>query len=479
MTRDFFIDIHAHPTLRAYNASVTEGSRNLWEKTHNPTHDNKISRWARLKTREIARHSQANLYNYAQGNVRVVFDSLYPFEKGFLNLRKLPTAMLGRENAEMLLQSVTGYDGNQMSALRKNQNYFQELMGQYGFLSKGQGPSPDGQFSYQLAGNWNELQSIVNSDPNKIAVVVTIEGAHALNCGLPEKKGSKQATERELKENINTVKSWKAAPFFINLAHHFYNELTGHTRSLKPGLYQVLNQKKGLNEGITPLGWKVMHELLANDNGRRVLIDIKHMSIKARKEYYKMLESHNRLNPKDSIPVVCSHTGMSAYKTIKASARRKDKPRKMRKSTFNNWAINLSDEEVKIISSTGGLIGVMVDKGLLASQVKLQEIKDLQDFNGQKDALLHLVAQNIFQMVHAVGDKRGWDLMALGTDYDGLITHIDMYPEAACLPDLRVDLVDYLKRTRYAHELWYGYEPEEMVQKLMQTNAMNFLENHF
>ncbi len=222
-----------------------------------------------------------------------------------------------------------------------------------------------------------------------------------------------------------------------------------------------------------------MHELLAKDNGRRVLIDIKHMSIKARKEYYKMLESHNRLNSNDQIPIVCSHTGMSAYKTIKASARRKDKPRKMKKSSFNNWAINLSDEEVNIIADTGGLIGIMVDKGLLASQIKLQEIKNLQDLNGQKDALLHLIAQNIFQMVDAVGDKRGWDLMALGTDYDGLITHIDMYPEAACLPDLKIDLVDYLKRTRFGQELWYGYEPEEMVQKLMQKNALNFLENHF
>lgn len=479
MSREFFVDIHAHPTLRAYNTTVSQGARNLWDKTHNPTYDNKISRWARLKTREIAPHSQANMYNCAEGNVRVVFDSLYPFEKGFLNLRKLPTAMLGKENSDILLQTVTGYDGHQMSALRKNRNYFQELMGQYGFLSKGQGASPDGQFSYQLAGNWSELKAIVDGDPNKIAVVVTIEGAHALNCGLPFKKGNAAACENELMENIGTIKSWKAAPFFINLAHHFYNELTGHTRSLKPGIYQILNQKKGLNEGITPLGWKVMQELLAVDNGRRVLIDVKHMSIKARKEYYRMLESHNRLTTNDQIPIVCSHTGLSAYKTIKASARRKDKPRKMRKTAFNNWAINLSDEEVKIIAASGGLIGVMVDKGLLASQTRLQEIKDLQDAKGQKDALLELVAQNIFRMVHAVGDKRGWDLMALGTDYDGMITHLDPYPEAATLPDLKVDLVDFLKRTRYSESLWYGYEPEEMVQKLMQKNAMQFLELHY
>lgn len=479
MTRDFFVDIHAHPTLRAYNSTVSQGTRNIWEKTHNPVYDNKFSRWARMKTREIACHSQANLYNYAEGNVRVVFDSLYPFEKGFLNLRKLPSTMLGKENSEMLLQTVTGYDGNQMGALRKNRNYFQELMGQYAFLSKGQGSSPDGQYSYQLVGNWNELKSAVEADANKIAVVVTIEGAHALNCGLPPKKGGDAACETELMNNIGTIKSWKAVPFLINLAHHFYNELTGHTRSLKPGLYQILNQKKGLNEGITPLGWRVMQELLAVDNGRRVLIDIKHMSIKARKEYYRMLESHNRLTTNDKIPVVCSHTGLSAFKTFKAGARHKDKPRKMRNSAFNNWGINLCDEEIKIVAASGGLIGLMVDKGLLASHIRLQEIKELSDIAHQKDALLELIAQNIFRIVEAVGDKSGWDLMALGTDYDGLITHIDMYPEAACLPDLKRDLVDYLKRTRYCEELWFGYEPEEMVQRLMQRNAMGFMERYF
>lgn len=479
MAREFFVDIHAHPTLRAYNSTVSQGTRNLWEKTHNPSFDNKLGRWARMKSHGIAHHSQANLYNFAEGNVRVVFDALYPFEKGFLNLRKLPKAMLGKENADILFQTVTGYDMNQIRALRKHKDYFQELLGQYGFLSKGQGQSPDGKFSYQLAGNWGDVEAIVGSDPNKIAVVVTIEGAHALNCGIPKRKGKPGACEKELLDNIGTIKSWKAAPFFINLAHHFYNELSGHTRSLKPGMYQAFNQKKGLNEGITPLGWKVLHELLAKDNGRRVLIDVKHMSLKARKEYYQMIHSHNRISHHDRIPIVCSHTGVSAYSTIRASGRRKDKPRKMRQTPFHNWAINLSDEEIRHIADSGGLMGLMVDKGLLGSQQRLVEIKGFEDARQRKDALLELVAQNIFRAVHAVGDSRGWDLIALGTDYDGMITHLDMYPEAACLPDLKSDLVDYLKRTRYCQDLWHGLEPEEMVQKLMQTNALRFLEHHF
>jgi microsomal dipeptidase-like Zn-dependent dipeptidase len=478
MARDFFVDIHAHPTLRAYNTTVSQGQRNIWEKTHNPTFDTPLSRWARMKSREIAKSSQANLYNYAEGNVRIVFDSLYPFEKGFLSMRKLPNAMLGRQNTDQLLQTITGFDPHQMASLRKNRNYFQELLGQYAFLAKGQGQSPDGRYSYQLAGNWAEAKAITDSDPDKIAVVVTIEGAHSLNCGLPALKGKPGAVERELMQNIGTIKSWKAAPFFINLAHHFYNELCGHPRSFKPGLYQAVNQKAGIGLGITDLGWKVLHELLAMDNGRRILIDTKHMSLKARKEYYTMLESHNRLTRSDRVPIVCSHTGFSAFKTMRASARKRDKPRKMRKSTFHNWSINISDEEVQIIAASGGLIGVMVDKGILGSQQRILAIKEMDEAQ-RKDALLELVAQNIFRAVNAVGTKAGWDLLALGSDYDGLITHIDMYPEASKLPDLRTDLVDYLKRTQYGKDLWYGYEPEEMVQKVMQTNALNFLEKHF
>lgn len=479
MARDFFVDIHAHPTLRAYNTTVSQGQRNIWEKSENTTIETPLGRWARLKSREIAKSSQANLYNYAEGNVRIVFDSLYPFEKGFLKMRKLPTAMLGQQKTDVLLQTVTGFDPHQLIALRKSRNYFQELMGQYAFLAKGQGTSPDGKYSYQLAGNWAEAKAITESDPNKIAVVVTIEGAHSLNCGLPAGKGHAGTSEKEVLQNIGTLKAWKAAPLFINLAHHFYNELCGHSRSLKQGLYQALNQKKGLGDGITPLGWKVMHELLAVDNGKRVLIDIKHMSLKARKEYYRMLESHNRLSRNEQVPIVCSHTGLSGFKTMKANGRKRDKMRKMRDSEFHNWAINLSDEEIRIISDSGGMIGLMMDKGILGSHQNVLSIKDLEDVSARKERLLELMARNIFQAVQAVGNRSGWDVLAIGSDYDGMITHLDPYHEASQFPDFRADLVDFIKRKRYGEALWHGLEPEEMVQKVMQTNALTFLEKHF
>lgn len=479
ITENFFVDIHAHPTLRAYNSTFTTGQRNIWEKIENPDFQTPLGRWARLKSREVAKFSQANLYNYAEGQTRIIFDSLYPMEKGFLNFRKLPSAMIGKENADVLLKTVTGIDSAQLLALRKNPDYFHELMGQYAFLAKGQGQSPDGKYTYKLAGSYAEAQSIVKSDPNALAIVVTIEGGHALNCGLPNRKKGNSAQSQALVENIGTIKSWKASPFFITLAHHFYNELAGHTRSLKPIVSKLYNQKEGLDSGITDLGWTVVHELLAQDNGRRILLDIKHMSVKARKEYYQMLESHNRLTRNERIPIICSHTGVNAFNTMKASKKKKDKARKMRNSEFHNWAINISDEEIRIIANTRGLIGIMVDKGILASHVRLRKISEFEDPAMIKEEMLEMIARNIFQIISAVGGKQAWDIIALGTDFDGSITHLDPYYEASKLPRLASDLTEFLQRRRYAENLWFGFEPEEMVRKIMQTNALEFLERNY
>lgn len=477
--RDFFADIHCHPTLRAYNSPVVHGKRNHWVKTYNQSFDTAVSRWARLKTKDILKESQANFYSFAKGNVRVVFDSLYPVEKGFLNFRKMASMMVGKGNADQVLRTVTGIDPHQLRALRSSKDYFQELLSQYAFLCKGQGESPTGQFKYKLVSDFNDLEQTLIHEPDTLSVVVTIEGAHAFNCGLPGRKHKRRDLEEELSQNISIVKSWKYPPFFVNLAHHFYNELCGHTRSLKPPIYTAFNQKKGLDKGITEAGWHAIHEMLATDNGPRILIDTKHMSIKSRREYYRFVESYNRLNPSDAIPIICSHTGVNQFESMRGSKKKPDNMRKSKNSDFHNWAINLSDEEIRIIHNSGGLIGIMIDKGLLASQNILDKIKALGNPAERKEALVEIIAQNIFQIVRAIGNRSAWDVLALGTDYDGLITHVDLYPDATSLPDFRTDLIDFIQRKSYGEDLWFGYSPAEFVQKILQHNTIDFMRRHF
>jgi microsomal dipeptidase-like Zn-dependent dipeptidase len=476
-TSNLIVDIHAHPTLRAYNSRFDAGQRNIWEKTYNAAPETSIGRWARMKSREILKESQANLNSYASAKARVVFDALYPLEKGFLDFRRVPKLMLGRKAGDEILQAVTGFEAHQIQAMRRSKDYFGELMGQYAFLSKGQGASPCGQHHYRLANNWSDVQDILKGDDHTIAVVVTIEGAHAFNCGLPHTRGYTGPVAQQLMENIGTAKAWRHAPFFVTFSHHFYNELCGHARSFKPGAYQAVNQKEGIGDGFTPIGRQVAAALLSRDNGRRILIDVKHMSISGRKEYYAMLAEYKRQG--DHIPIVCSHTGMNDFATMGASKRRKDKLRKNRGSHFHNWAINLSAEEIRLISQSGGMIGLMVDKGLLGSQATVAAIESIADAHARKDGFMELVARNLFHAVQAVGDRSAWDMLALGSDYDGMIAHIEGYPTAASLPNLRQDLVDFIERKQYGRPLWFGMEPVELITKVMSANALNFMEKHF
>ncbi|MFN2396624.1 MAG: hypothetical protein ABR597_13160, partial [Bacteroidales bacterium] len=83
---------------------------------------------------------------------------------------------------------------------------------------------------------------------------------------------------------------------FITLCHHFVNLLAGHAKSfasgtsIMPGMDDLLDQRSGKNEGFSKLGRDVMELLLSKSNGRRVLTDVKHMSVNARTEFFKMLD---------------------------------------------------------------------------------------------------------------------------------------------------------------------------------------------
>jgi hypothetical protein len=45
----------------------------------------------------------------------------------------------------------------------------------------------------------------------------------------------------------------------------------------------------------------VLRSLLSRENGKRILIDTKHMSLTARKEYYEFVRNYNAINPNDMI----------------------------------------------------------------------------------------------------------------------------------------------------------------------------------
>lgn len=472
------VDLHCHPNLKSFNSGQPEPAINMWQKVHHKM-ESKFAQTIKEASSQVLKESQANLYSLAEGNVRVFNVSLYPIERGFLHLRNIPKILMGKDRINTLHEVLTGFSAARITHLKKHADYFDDLLAEYHYVFNGQGKSPDGRWEFMMVNNYKELSQALKKD-NTLIGILSIEGAHVLGTGSAMNEGLSQAELLKLlTENIKTIKNWEVPPFSINLSHHFWNHLCGHAASFKPPINAVVNQNKGKGKGITEAGWHVIRELLSRENGKRILIDVKHMSAEGRKEYYNFISNYNSVNPADAIPVIFSHAGVNGYATIDSSTKENDTAAKNREHRFHRWSINISNEEARIIHQSKGLIGLMMDRGILGGKKTIEKIASIEDDRKKRQEYSKLFWDNAFQIVKAVDDVTGWDAVAYGSDFDGTITHMEPYESSAKLPLFHEDLINYLEQNKYREELWYGFTPRQLVQKIMSENAMQFYKRFF
>ncbi len=201
------------------------------------------------------------------------------------------------------------------------------------------------------------------------------------------------------------MKSWNDTPvFFVSLAHHFYNQLCGQAPSIPDEGAFFINQSEGLLSGITSKGWAVIRELLSLDDsnqidiskGRRILVDLKHMNVVSRNDYYQQIITP-LIGTVNQIPVIASHCCYSGIDTIAQltnDMKNENNGSSVEKygTAFYPWNINLCDEEIRLIFASGGIIGLNFDQGVLGISGKQK--KDVNHFS-------HLFA-NIRAMVLSV-----------------------------------------------------------------------------
>lgn len=477
-----FADIHQHSSLKSFYSGYPTPKRNIWEyMEHNTQHKGTTAKFSLKSSDEVAKFSQTNFYDLIEGNVRIPTVSLYPMETGFLDFRNVAEFITSKNARDVMAEIITGYGLDAIQYLRTNDDYYSLLYKEYRYMLDNQGKSPCGKYEYELAKDYKHLKSILGRGPHTIAVVLSVEGAHVLfDRSMLTGELSKSEIRKKLIEHIGQVKEWEVPPFSMNLCHHFYNQLCGHSRSFS-GLLSLglLNQNKGMELGFTGLGIIAARELVSRQNGKRIVIDTKHMSLKGRQHYYNWIRSYNRISNSDKIPIICSHTGVNGYKTMSASIVKKDNHKKMTKHHFNRWSINISDEETKIIHESGGLIGIMMDKYKMAGNRFFEQLKNLKDSQAIKDAYAEAFMDNVIQMVQAVGKPSAWDMITLGTDYDGAIPHVDCYEKSSKIPDFYEQLISFLERTKHGKEHWYGLKPKEIADKIFSENALGFYEKHF
>lgn len=508
----FNTDIHAHISLKPYNMhypSFIYPNVNLWEEY---TADaGNIYKWTRhvRKAADVPPFTSSNLNDLAKGNVRLVFASICPIQWEFTKLSS--TMRLFSFNKSKLNNMIAYYAGAsspKVEAIRQQHlDYFQDLLGELALWKRGNGqPAPDGKHTYYIAHDFADAQKILEQ-PNAIAVVLNIEGAHGLGCGTPKTKKmaaeSPQGLCQNVLQNIQQLKQQPFPIFSITFANHYYNQLCGQTRT-HSGVLSIAahSEREGQTEGITPLGYRVLEELLSDKNGRRILIDVKHMSVRARLDYYEWLKK----NYADSIPILYSHGAVNGLpkmlddfkwdekkQTWKFIA---DRKKDNRKSYLNQWSVNLYDDEIRLINRTQGLIGIMLEDIRIGGKESLKDMKRTMEGSAQhRDEFLKVLMANVFHIVKTVGNKSAWDNIAIGSDFDGAISPMARYEDASRFVELRRDLEEFLtnieeykliiSKDDYLFDnaemvaLFYGYSPQAIVDKLLAQNTVRFLANNF
>jgi microsomal dipeptidase-like Zn-dependent dipeptidase len=477
---EFFVDLHCHPSMRAFHTTPNGAQKNIWESTKNDVVDTFVGRWAWEQSKEVSKFSQANFYNCIDGKARVVFDSLYPIERGFINARKIPELLVGKKTIETLTVTASGVSVEQFRNYKKSYDYFSELNEQYNFLVNNLGASPCGKYDCKIVNNYKELEASLNSSDTTVNIIVTIEGAHVFGCGTKiSEKIPVAELKQTLKKNIDAIKQWKYPPFFVTFAHHFWNQLCGHATTLPVPTNIACSQKQGLDDSFTELGKFVLDELLSTKNGKRILIDTRHMSVESRKHYINYVVKHNQLHPNDRIPLISSHSAVNGFDKIDLSNKVKDSKSKKKSTPFCAWSLNISAEEAIAIHESGGVAGIILDKGRHSGINLLKSIDKLENKEEKKAAFLKLICDNIFFYISSINKKSGWDILTIGSDFDGVITHFDYYDDMSKLPELKKDLITFLTKNKYKSELWFGYSPEELMHKLFTQNAIEFLKRNF
>ena len=572
----FFADLHIHPSGKNFH-HVQNGDQETF-KAPGATlwHKIKANKRALAKGIRGTQYNQADIPRLIAGGVKVVFVALYPFEQGFLNHvgKKEPIPLLLNIAMRIPLKRI------RFIRKSPPFDYFKDFLSEYEFCIRKSGQKSDGKIQIDLNGNerieahekkievegtywvlahdpekaaddkapWGkrsfkgieDVDDIIDSE-NEILLVFTVEGAHPLSM---KDQATPLATEQEMMNRISFMKKMDPPIFFITFAHHFDNDLCAHAKSFfKVPLWNP-HQRKSLNflrpEGNQPLtpedfqrgfnekGMRAARKLLhldlnaqgqlvdSTEEGRRILLDFKHMSASSRKNLYdEVYKPYNQGKAlADRLPVIASHVGYTGIKGLQElidnysfedafnSNEKDDSVVETARAKFNPWNINICDEEVAIICESGGLIGINFDQRVLGimGKYKLKHLLFNKPLPGAKNMdSLQLILNNILGMADGlkamagelekplhVYDPNGfsfWNCIAIGSDYDGGIDPIDDYPTVIKFKELAREMKERLIEMANRGETQeFGItaeNAEQLVSLFSGQNALNFLKKHF
>ena len=419
--------------------------------------------------------SQASLEQMKYGNMKVAVNAVYTLEKVFSSSFLI----------KYIASNLTPLDEDLIAALPTT-NYFDNLKEEIRFFEQFQNEDPTAGKSFKI------IKNIAEMDPGHLNIILAIEGGHALGHAL---KNPMEALI-ELKQNQNY------RFLYLTLAHFIQFGLCTQAFGMK--MIKKSNTLKPKGFGLSQVAKEIIDRTYhQSDTEKRILIDMKHMSLVSRQQFYE----YRKEKGYENIPILATHTGFTGISyhadalsnqildqraTSNGSyveVKYKERPRGIGKPSFlgvgggkgatyfNPWSINLYNEEINIIFDSGGMIGIILDQRVLGTQkvkgeyfskeeleylledkIQIEEgefeedepvVFESFDDKEEEDELsifnkrrhLRHICNSILHAVR-IGGARAWKQLCIGSDMDGLIDPVNNCTSVAQYDKLEKDLVN-------------------------------------
>lgn len=491
-----YVDIHVNSTTKPFY-SQTKKKYNLWEPIDHFCDKNLPSQVIRDFGFKVPKNAQSNFEALISGNVRIVCINLSPIEQEYFNL----SSFANNKNKATTVACITGIQGNELFLRRKEVDYFTDLLAHISFVKdyENQPHYINGkEYTYRIIREEADVDKVLQT-PNQIGLILTIEGAHSIGHSLYIKDEITNLEEyrRYILNNVNRLKGklplsadnpgvLEAPILFFAPCKLFYNGAGGQALTFNREQQNVFSKPENLDEAETELGKSIIDSLISKE-GHRILIDLKHMNLAFRTYYYKLVERAGILG--EDIPVVASHCGISGLKWKDVLYKKRDDDSKNNNSYLNHWQQNLGDEDIQKIFQSRGLIGISLDKSVIAGQIALNEIKNTELGSRQRRmACLKVFMANVFTIIRVINSPKAWDIISVGSDFDAMFDPLDPYASAEDFPALANDMARFLDNpqdigrdlftAQEIKRLMFNLSTSDIVEKIMSTNAINFIKRN-
>lgn len=469
-----FFDFHCHPGLKPlFSDPATKLTP--WDFIDAKL---SISRDINLRINKLFNevlNSQSNLTQLVEADVRLIGLILHA-----------PEQKIGQVLSEKKIINrgkVNLIDKKQLAYLTTGVHSYEIIKEELSWLKKAVAPRPG--FKLKVL---NKADEFNENESNTIFGALIIEGLHCFfdNPNDPDTKEIYLKNFHEFTDE-NTVVA-------INVCHMQQNPFCNHAHGIQffnPSYFYPTRK------GITTWGLEMI-DLMTS---KKILVDIKHMSLKARWELYTHLK--DPANDKFIQPIICTHagtTGLSIRDRVKYLLHKpndkglvyevtylKPASKHFSKTYHNCSSINLYDEDIENIFLSGGIIGLSFDQRILGfadenvllnvtvphdlEYISHQEAEffmgpnpvalpvwpddtnvwaaeDFEDLDPSLYIETHrrFLVNNIIHILWVANKHTEIDInkavkqICIGTDFDGLINAIDCCKTAKNMAELKSDM---------------------------------------